>query len=45
VRRVSGEASIDEVAPVLDLAETLSERADEVVGIGECGVDLAVASQ
>jgi hypothetical protein len=40
-----GEASVDEVAAVLDLAETVSKRAHEVIGIGEGGVGLAATSQ
>ncbi|MFD8721880.1 hypothetical protein ACFV2H_28780 [Streptomyces sp. NPDC059629] len=39
-----GEASVDEVAAVLDPAEAVSECADEVVGFGEGGVGLAGAS-
>jgi hypothetical protein len=38
------EASIDEVAAVLNLTEALPEGADQVVGVGEGGVGLAAAS-
>ena len=41
----SGEAAINNVAAVLDLAEALFEGAHQVVGFGEGGVGLAAASQ
>jgi hypothetical protein len=37
----SGEGSVDDVAAVLDLAEAVSQSADEVVGVGEGSVGLA----
>ncbi len=41
----SGEAAINDVAAVLDLAEALSEGAHQVVGVGESRVGLAAAPQ